>query len=111
MNSGLSKKMSSCLFRAYDPLNWAYPGINSFDWGREVSLVSNYREVRKPWVGLLVFLLHTSTSIKNVRMLDFLCFFFSICIFLFLWQVISTSSGVFPGTGIDLQFVLIFKFQ
>ena len=38
-------------------------------------------------------------------------FFFSICIFRFLWQVISTSSGVFPGTGIDLQFVLIFKFK
>ena len=47
--------------------------VNSFDWGSEVSLVSNYRE---PWVGLLVFLLHTSTSIKNVRMLVFLCFFF-----------------------------------
>ena len=58
-----------------------------------------------------MFLLHTSTSIKNVRMLDFLCFFFSICIFRFIWQIISTSSGVFPGTGIDLQFVLIFKFQ
>ena len=83
--------------------------VNSFDWGSEVSLVSNYRE---PWVRLLVFLLHTSTSIKNVRMLVFLCFFFfAICIFRFLWQVISTSSGVFPGTGIDLQFVLIFKFK
>ena len=41
----------------------------------------------------------------------FSLFFFAICIFRFLWQVISTSSGVFPGTGIDLQFVLIFKFQ
>ena len=40
-----------------------------------------------------------------------LFFFFSICIFRFLWQVISTSSGVFPGTGIDLQFVLILNFN